>query len=79
LEATDAHRLRLSGLHVGHVAVTNGEAVDLERVNRLQGVLPAVVGHRHVVFLLRLEVIAVDVERRAHELEVGDETGTDEG
>ena len=56
---------------VGSVAAADLEVVDLERVDRERGLLPAALLHRRLVVHLLLRVPEVDVQRRAVEAEVG--------
>ncbi len=78
LDLRDPQRPRLPRLHVRGLAVDDLELVDLQRVHRLQRVLPAVVLHRRRVLQLGLEVRLVDVDERPDEREVGDELAVHE-
>ena len=78
LDLGHAQRLRLARLDVGRFAVDDLELVDLERVHGLQGVLPAVVLHGRRIVQLGLEVLAVDVDDRLDQLEVGDQLAVDQ-
>ena len=73
VEIADVQRLEGALIDVRHVALLNLEVVDLQRIDRLERVLPAAFldGSRVLDFLPRLRQI--DVDGRLHELDVGNE------
>jgi hypothetical protein len=67
----DVERLFRIGVDVDEVAVPHLDLVELERVDRLQGLLPAAVLHLDLVAVLLAELRQVDVDARAVEHRVG--------
>src|SRR5215471_18261454 len=49
-------------IDIGDVRIFYPEDVDLEGINLLQGVLPASIGHRGLVFYFLLRLTKIDIE-----------------
>ena len=78
LDLRYAQRPRLRRLDIGRLAVDDPELIDLQRVHRLQRVLPAVLLHRRRISQLGLEVRLVDVDDRLDQPEVGHQRPVDQ-
>jgi hypothetical protein len=60
-----------SALDVCDRPVAHPEEVHLQRVDRLEGLLPPALLHRRGILGLLFEMIAVEIEHRVRELELG--------
>ena len=70
----DAERLEGSRIDVDGFAAPDRDLVDLERIDCLERLLPAVLGERGRILRLFANVREVDVEKRPIDAEVRDET-----
>ena len=73
-DVRDAERLEGARIDVGGLATRDRDLVDLEGIDRLERLLPAMLGERGRIFRLFADVREVDVEERPIEAKVRDET-----
>ena len=79
LDPCQRERLEAGVVDVGDLAVRDADPVDLQRIDRLERLLPALVLHRRLVRGLPLQVLAVGVDLRAVDAEVRDQASEEEG
>lgn len=71
LNVAESQRLERSRVDVHSLAVADDDFVDLERIDRFEGLLPSLLRDRCRILRLLAEVLKVHVELRVDELEVG--------
>ena len=65
-------------IQIGELHAVDVQLVDLERIDRLQSILPAAFLDRHVVLVLGLGMAAVQIADGPVHLEVGDQLAMDD-
>src|SRR5262245_48030317 len=70
VEAAHPKGLGLPPIHVGNLPVVDLDVVDLQGINLLEGLLPAMLGHGCGVLGLRFGLCSIDIDLRTIELEV---------
>ena len=78
LELRHFERPGAAAVQVAHRAVVDAKEVDLERVDFLQSLLPAVLGHRRRILRFLLEMVPVHVEHGIVKVELRDQASVQE-